>query len=76
MGNLIKVLSRDIDNNAGNFFLDFESKWINNHNLYYLILRAGRNSTYSQYIYSNFADNIKIKQHWEYYNNIFYCKQL
>lgn len=26
MGNLIKVLSRDIDNNAGNFFLDFESK--------------------------------------------------
>ncbi|XP_077580302.1 CYFIP-related Rac1 interactor B-like [Stigmatopora nigra] len=25
MGNLIKVLSRDIDNNAGNFFLDFES---------------------------------------------------
>ncbi|XP_051943444.1 CYFIP-related Rac1 interactor B-like [Hippocampus zosterae] len=25
MGNLIKVLSRDIDNNAGNFFLDFEN---------------------------------------------------
>ncbi|XP_057713611.1 CYFIP-related Rac1 interactor B-like [Corythoichthys intestinalis] len=25
MGNLIRVLSRDIDNNAGNFFLDFES---------------------------------------------------
>lgn len=26
MGNLIKVLTRDIDNNGGNFFLDFESK--------------------------------------------------
>ncbi|KPP71221.1 hypothetical protein Z043_109889 [Scleropages formosus] len=26
MGNLIKVLTRDIDSNAGNFFLDFESK--------------------------------------------------
>lgn len=26
MGNLIKVLTRDIDNNAGNFFLDFESR--------------------------------------------------
>uniref|UniRef100_A0A8B9JLV4 Family with sequence similarity 49 member Ba n=1 Tax=Astyanax mexicanus TaxID=7994 RepID=A0A8B9JLV4_ASTMX len=25
MGNLIKVLTRDIDNNAGNFFLDFEN---------------------------------------------------
>uniref|UniRef100_A0A8C5FBR4 CYRIA/CYRIB Rac1 binding domain-containing protein n=1 Tax=Gadus morhua TaxID=8049 RepID=A0A8C5FBR4_GADMO len=25
MGNLIKVLSRDIDNNGGNFFLDFEN---------------------------------------------------
>lgn len=26
MGNLIRVLSRDIDGSAGNFFLDFESK--------------------------------------------------
>lgn len=26
MGNLIKVLTRDIDNNGGNFFLDFESE--------------------------------------------------
>ncbi|KAF3698540.1 Protein FAM49B [Channa argus] len=26
MGNLIKVLTRDIDNNAGNFFLDFETQ--------------------------------------------------
>ncbi|CAK6984244.1 CYFIP-related Rac1 interactor B-like, partial [Scomber scombrus] len=25
MGNLIKVLTRDIDNNGGNFFLDFEN---------------------------------------------------
>ncbi|KAK1786823.1 hypothetical protein P4O66_017003 [Electrophorus voltai] len=25
MGNLIKVLTRDIDNNSGNFFLDFEN---------------------------------------------------
>uniref|UniRef100_UPI003AB0C548 CYFIP-related Rac1 interactor B-like n=1 Tax=Centroberyx gerrardi TaxID=166262 RepID=UPI003AB0C548 len=25
MGNLIKVLTRDIDNNTGNFFLDFEN---------------------------------------------------
>ncbi|XP_030630343.1 protein FAM49B [Chanos chanos] len=25
MGNLIKVLTRDLDNNAGNFFLDFEN---------------------------------------------------
>ncbi|XP_037837949.1 CYFIP-related Rac1 interactor B [Kryptolebias marmoratus] len=25
MGNLIRVLTRDIDNNAGNFFLDFEN---------------------------------------------------
>lgn len=26
MGNLIKVLTRDIDHNAAHFFLDFESK--------------------------------------------------
>lgn len=26
MGNLIRVLSRDIDSSAANFFLDFESK--------------------------------------------------
>lgn len=26
MGNLIKVLTRDIDHNATHFFLDFESK--------------------------------------------------
>ncbi|XP_056149926.1 CYFIP-related Rac1 interactor B [Lampris incognitus] len=25
MGNLIKVLTRDLDNNTGNFFLDFEN---------------------------------------------------
>lgn len=27
MGNLIKVLTRDIDHNASPFFLDFESKF-------------------------------------------------
>uniref|UniRef100_A0A3B3T9A0 CYFIP related Rac1 interactor B n=1 Tax=Paramormyrops kingsleyae TaxID=1676925 RepID=A0A3B3T9A0_9TELE len=45
MGNLIKVLTRDIDHNAGNFFLDFESKCPHPLTLFWGYIRPGPSVT-------------------------------